>query len=149
MRCAQRIPFWTPLRSVLRTGRRPPARQPCRTAASSCARRNPAPGKQPGSNGYRRPAATASPLLTCAGCKPAGGACRAALSSAVHIIVRSFLPTSPAIPPEVLPSAAGPACRVHKKGRTACLPPFLQSFGIHSRHPRASHPTGQELSKKR
>ena len=93
--------------------------------------------------GYRRPAATASPLSICG--VPPMGACRAALLSAVLQIVRSFLPTSLAIPPEVLPSAAGPACRVHKKGRTACLPPFLQSFGIHSRHPRASHLPGERV----
>ena len=150
MRRRTGCPFRARYRLVLRTWpmANPPghlAEQP-RPAALDATQRQ-ASGPASSGCGYCRPAATASPLSICG--VPPMGACRAALLSAVLQIVRSFLPTSLAIPPEVLPSAAGPACRVHKKGRTACLPPFLQSFGIHSRHPRASHPTGQELSKKR
>lgn len=72
-------------------------------------------------------------------------------------LVHRFLLSARLIPPEVCPGAVPPARGVHKNtrtaARTACLRVrvyvFLQSFPVHSSHPRCRRLTGLELSKKR
>ncbi len=81
---------------------------------------------------------------------------RGVLSLAERLVHR-FLLSSWLIPAEVCPGAVPPARGVHKNARTAartaCLrvrvSSFLQSFPVHSSHPRCRRLTGLELSKKR
>ena len=151
---AHRMPIRARYRLVLCTGLRPPSRPPCRTAASSFARRHRAPCQRQGSFGfgYRRPAATASPLVICAGLQPAKGACRAALlSAAIASFARFSLcswlflqKSAPSLPR--LPAVFIKPIRITLRFMSTSP---LQSFPVHSRHRCGRRPTGQELSKKR
>ena len=136
---------------VLRTGLRPPSRPPCQGRAQLRS----APGERQASGQANAEAGTAALRLGFAGCfvcwlaasrgrLPRGFVSGGYMTSFARFSLRPWL-----IPPEVLPLLVPPACRVHKKGRTSCLPPFLQSFGIHARRSPSPRLTGQELSKKR
>lgn len=105
-------------------------------------------------NGYRRPAAAS--LLSVLAYGQQWALPRGVLPLAERLVHR-FLLSSWLIPPEVCPGAVPPARGVHKNARTAartsCLRvrvyAFLQSFPVHSSHPRCRRLTGLELSKKR
>ena len=90
--------------------------------------------------------------LVCVSAEPPRGACRAALFSAVHYTVRSFLLSSWLFlqkSASVLPSLLGVSIKDAALHYVPCLARLLQTLPAHSVHARGRRLAGLELIEKR